>query len=124
MRALVLRLDYPPRAEDLPASVEAMLDLLARRGLTDDDAGRVQEAFRTVTTHKSRWPTPNMIIDNLPSKQELPRLTSKPSPEAKEIGAEYLTGIREILKKAKGAPTRRERKGCGGDKTESSTSTS
>ena len=65
------------------------LDDLTAHGLTDDDAGRVSEAFETVGRNTDRWPRPVEVIGAIPKREKsTPGLEHAISPEeAKAVRA-------------------------------------
>src|SRR3990167_4793203 len=81
-RMLARQLDYAPAADELPFTIQVMADDLGRRGLTDDDSARVQEAFRVLGPQTQRWPTSRMVMECLPAKNSYRQLpTPKPDPQ-------------------------------------------
>lgn len=68
-KMLCRNLDFAPQPEDLPATHAVMLEDSKRRGLTDDDADRVQRAFWRMGPTIQRFPTPKMLFEALPSRQ-------------------------------------------------------
>ena len=101
-RMLARQLDYAPAADELPFSIQVMSDDLTRRGLADDDAGRVQAAFEVLGPQIQRWPTARMVLECLPAKAT-PVMLPAPKPDQKFVSAQLNTtkknhALRSVLR--------------------------
>jgi hypothetical protein len=80
-----------------------MIEDLQRRGLSDQDAGRVSEAFNILGGKIQKWPTPLMVIEALPKRVVLkfPWLEQKikRTKEADEIESMLHAALRKGGKK-------------------------
>jgi len=65
---LALGLDYSPNSDELAITVAAFLEIMVKRGLTDRDADRLEEALILCAEELDRWPTPNQVLKRLPAK--------------------------------------------------------
>lgn len=81
-RCLARQLDRAPRPEDLPFTIQVMVEDLRTHGLRDEDAPRVADAFRRLGPTLSRWPTAPAVIAALPKHADAAkRLTHQESAE-------------------------------------------
>ena len=66
VQMMARRLDYSPSPEDLPMTIQVMVDDLRRRGLSVKDVDRVHAAFQLLGGTVQKWPTPLMVVEALP----------------------------------------------------------
>lgn len=86
---LARKLDYSPKAEELPATINVMVDDFRNMGLGEHDSQRVLSAFQQYAIEAKRWPTTSRIKEHLPPSTIVPRITHKPSPP--KIIMDYMT---------------------------------
>jgi hypothetical protein len=68
VKMMARRLDFAPSPEDLPMTIQVMVEDLMRRGLLSVDVDRVHAAFQQLGGAIQKWPTPLMIIEALPKR--------------------------------------------------------
>ncbi len=73
------QLDHTPAGDELPCTVQVMVDDLIARGLQDADCDRVRQAFTTLGPTLDRWPTSKQVIEALPPRQR-EAFTALPAP--------------------------------------------
>ena len=102
-RLLVLRLDGCPPADAVEAVALAWADaiwLRAGHWTPQQDAPRVQQAFRALAAHATRWPAPAELWQHLPARAPQAALPPpSPSAEDKERARAVLAGIAQMLGK-------------------------
>jgi hypothetical protein len=97
-------MDFSPSADELPANVSVMYDDLVDWNLTDEDAGRVEQALNIIGRTCNRFPTPWTVREALPKKEQkiAGYLEKKETPEEKAArmarGKAALANIRKGLK--------------------------
>jgi hypothetical protein len=99
LSALVaLSLEGQPAAEVLPLTADIWLKALSHRLRVEElDAPRLRSAFQTVFGMVTRWPAPQMVLDHLPPRPELPKL---PAPKlSPEQHAESVARVKEMMGK-------------------------
>lgn len=105
-KCLARRLDRAPQSQDLPYTIAVMEEDLRTHGLTDDDAQRVNDAFRRIGPSLQRWPTAATVIVALPRRPAAHRLERKKTAEdwvrAQEKSNELLR-VTRTLAASKGA---------------------
>jgi len=80
-KCVARRLDRAPHAEDMPFTIVVMEEDLRAHGVSDNDAARVDAAFRKIGPTLQRWPTAPMVIVAMPKRESLVRLERKKTPE-------------------------------------------
>ncbi|TCS69746.1 hypothetical protein EDC61_11946 [Sulfuritortus calidifontis] len=98
---MALRMEGHPPADTVEATAKVWVQALwpGRAWVEALDADRIGEAFRQITLHETRWPTPAVFLRYLPAR--MPQKSLPPpaqTAEEKERARAILAGIMEALK--------------------------
>ncbi len=78
------QLDYSPKADELPMTINVMVDDLRAMNLSEHDSPRVLAAFQRLAMVTNRWPTSAKIKEYLPSPPKTTQIennSSRPMPK-------------------------------------------
>lgn len=99
---LTLRMEGHPPADTVEATAKVWAQALWPGRHWDErlDGQRIGEAFRQITLHETRWPTPAVFLRYLPARETRqslppPRMTDEEKARARAI----LAGISQMLRR-------------------------
>lgn len=99
---MTLRMEAHPPADTVEATAKVWaLALWPGRAWCEQlDSERIGEAFRQITLHETRWPTPAVFLRHLPARAPQKSLPPpKQTAEEREKARAILAGIGELLKR-------------------------
>ena len=94
-KLMMLRPDGAPPNSGIKLTASVWMEAMASLPIKWDEqqgAGRITQGFARLLAEIERWPTPKMLIKNLPPRKELPQLEHKRqlTPEEEKRGRENL----------------------------------
>lgn len=100
-----LRLPGAPPEDGIEATANGWLFALENRTKGWDeqqDKGRINQAFILLAAEVTRWPPPALLIERLPPRAEVQKLTHNKTltPEQKQAGQANLNRIQTIINQA------------------------
>lgn len=98
-KMLARQLDYSPAAEELPMTVQVMVEDFQTYGLTDVDADRVEAAFMFLGPRIQRWPTARTVIEALPKKPAPKLLSQNITPERREFNLRQIGALVKAVRR-------------------------
>lgn len=99
---ITLRMEGHPPADTVEATAKVWAQALwpGRAWIDEIDAARIGEAFRQITLHETRWPTPAVFLRHLPARAPQKSLPPpRPTVEERERARAILAGIGDMLKR-------------------------
>lgn len=92
-RMIARNLEGSPAADEIVHVASVYADDFRNRGLTDDDAERIQAAFRLIGGKVTRFPPPAQILECLPAREPQKMLEHEITDEERERNLERLDAM-------------------------------